>query len=243
MLDIQNLSLKKGTFALREISFSIARDDYFALLGPTGSGKTLLIEAIAGFHASSGILLFNGKDITRQPPEERRFGFVFQDFALFPHLDVETNIRYGGRFLGKKSDTRSIVELMNFLGIEGLQQRDVRTLSAGEKQRVAIARALYPHPRLLLLDEPLGALDPATREAILPKLTELPKRFGTPVIHVTHNFQIMQRLANRAGVLLEGRLRRLGRTADMLTASEDEDVTRFLQPYEKLPQPVVCVPP
>jgi molybdate/tungstate transport system ATP-binding protein len=238
MLEIRNLGLKKGNFSLREISFSVPKDGYFALLGPTGSGKTLLIEAIAGFHSMTGALLLNGSDITRLPPEKRKFGFVFQDFALFPHLNVEANIRYGGRFLKKDCAPASIDELTGYLGIAQLLKRDVNSLSAGERQRTAIARALYPRPQLLLLDEPLGALDPATRENILPKLAELPARFGTPVIHVTHNFEIAERISGSAGILLDGCLRRCGHTADVLSSSEDSDIARFLQPRKNRTQPL-----
>jgi ABC-type Fe3+/spermidine/putrescine transport system ATPase subunit len=233
MLKVENLFLKKGRFALRDISFSVARNDYFALLGPTGCGKTLLLESIAGFHDASGCVVFDGTDVTHYPPEERRFGLVFQDFALFPHLNVEANIRYSGRFLKKHVMPDALLnELLGFLRIDSLMNRNVRTLSAGEKQRVAIARALYMRPRLLLLDEPLGALDPATREAVLPKLAELPERFGTPVVHVTHNFRIAERLANRTAVLLDGRIRRIGGTADVLARPEDDAVARFLAPRE-----------
>ena len=235
MLEIHNLGLKKGDFSLSEVSFSVAKDGYFSLLGPTGSGKTLLIEAIAGFHSMTGNLLFANKDITNLPPEKRRFGFVFQDFALFPHLNVEANIRYGGRFLKKDDPARaSLEELTGYLGIEQLLKRDVRSLSAGERQRTAIARALYPRPQLLLLDEPLAALDPATREKILPKLAELPARFGTPVIHVTHNFEIAERISDCAGILLNGRLRHHGPTAETLAFCDDDQISRFLQPHKQI---------
>jgi molybdate/tungstate transport system ATP-binding protein len=233
MLTLDKIMLQKGSFRLESVSFTVEHNDYFALLGPTGSGKTLLIESVAGFHSVGGRLLMNGNDITRLPPEQRRFGFVFQDFALFPHLNVEANIRYGGRFLKKGAGgARELDELTSFLGIGHLLQRNVATLSAGERQRIAIARALYPRPCLLLLDEPLGALDPATRETILPELAELPRRFATPVIHVTHNFKVAQRLATRAGVLLQGRLRGLGSLAEVMSDQADAEVRAFLNPAE-----------
>jgi molybdate/tungstate transport system ATP-binding protein len=229
MLELKNIWLDKGGFSLQDISFDVAQSEYFALLGPTGSGKTLLLEAVAGFQPIRGTVIFDGWDISRLPPENRNFGFVFQDFALFPHMNVRHNICYAGRFLAKHKAPRDLEELADFLGISDLLERDVATLSAGERQRVAIARALYPRPRMLLLDEPLGALDPATRAAIIPKLLELPRHFDTPVIHVTHNFKIAEAIADRIGVLMGGRLCSLGAAAEMLHTHTDPAIRKFLQ--------------
>jgi molybdate/tungstate transport system ATP-binding protein len=234
MLTVEKLCVNKGLFALRDISFSVGDAEYFALLGPTGSGKTMLLESIAGFEKVSGRVMFNGSDVTHLAPEERGFGFVFQDFALFPHIDVEANIRYSGRFRRDSVISESdLSSLLVFLKIEHLMRRNINTLSSGEKQRVALARSLYARPGLLLLDEPLGALDPATRDAVIPVLAELPERTGVGVIHVTHNFRTAERLAGRTAVILDGSLCSIGPTADVLYRSDDSRVASFLAPHTR----------
>jgi molybdate/tungstate transport system ATP-binding protein len=229
MLELHNISLNKGKFSLNNISFTIADNDYFALLGPTGSGKTLLLESIAGFQPVTGKILFKENNITTLTPEKRRFGFVFQDFALFPHMNVEKNIRYSEKFKENSVMTdNALKELLEFLQITHLLNRNTHNLSAGEKQRIAIARALYAQPRLLLLDEPLAALDPATCESILPKLAELPSRAGIAVIHVTHNFKTAERLANRTAIMLNGEISRIGDTDKVLSPSDNAEIAKFL---------------
>ena len=162
MIGIKNLSLTLGNFSLRDISLEINDGEYYVILGPTGAGKTVLIECIAGLHRiRQGEVRLNGNDITHLAPEERNIGYVPQDYVLFPFLKVIENIAFGLKYAGdEKPKLRERAEtIAGFMGISHLLQRDIRSLSGGEKQRVALARALAPSPRILLLDEPLGALD------------------------------------------------------------------------------------
>ncbi len=229
MLKINDLTLEKDDFSLGPVTLSVAQVDYFTLLGPTGSGKTLLLESIAGFHDVAGKIIFDGIDITDMPPEKRCFGFVFSNYALFPHLNVERNIKYSAKFLKKSSqDERELTNIISFLNIEHLLKRTVQTLSSGEQQRVAIARALYSKPRLLLLDEPLNSLDPGTRERIISKLAELPGHFGVPVIHVTHSLKVVEKLAGITAIMINGNIRQVGATDKVLECPIDNDVADFL---------------
>ena len=159
MLEVRELCGTWGQFSLKEISFSIERGEYFVLLGPTGAGKTLLLETIAGFHLPSrGQIRLDGRDITGLPPQLREVGFVYQDALLFPHLTVKENLRFGLRVkkVPKQEATRRLEEVSELLGLSDLLHRMPRTLSGGEKQKVALGRVLVLRPKLLLLDEPLA---------------------------------------------------------------------------------------
>jgi len=226
MLKIKDLFLKKGKFKLNILSLDIDKNEYFVLLGKTGSGKTLLLESIAGFQKIEGEILFEGKDITNLPPNKRNFGFLYQDFALFPHLNVEQNIRFSEKY-HKKNNTL-FKDLINFLQIEKILKRDIKHLSGGEKQRVALARAIYSQPKLLLLDEPLSAVDPTMRNEIMKNLKELPTRYDLSVIHVTHNFREASYLADRLGIILKGTLLQTGDVKSVLKNPNSIEVAKFL---------------
>jgi molybdate/tungstate transport system ATP-binding protein len=226
MLKIKDLFLKKGKFKLNILSLDIDKNEYFVLLGKTGSGKTLLLESIAGFQKIEGEILFEGKDITNLPPNKRNFGFLYQDFALFPHLNVEQNIRFSEKY-HKKNNTL-FKDLINFLQIEKILKRDIKHLSGGEKQRVALARAIYSQPKLLLLDEPLSAVDPTMRNEIMKNLKELPLRYDLSVIHVTHNFREASYLADRLGIILKGTLLQTGDVKSVLKNPNSIEVAKFL---------------
>lgn len=203
-LRVRNLCVDAGKFSLRNVDLDIAMGEYFVLLGPTGSGKTVFLETLAGLRRpSQGHIYLGDRELTGLPPEQRGIGFVYQTQALFPHLTVAENIAFGLRLRGhpKTEIARRVEEIATALGIGGLLSRTPRTLSGGEAQRVALARALVLKPDLLLLDEPLSALDPSTREALQEELRRLHRTHGTTTVHVTHNFEEAISLGERIGVL------------------------------------------
>ncbi len=228
MLEVSDLYLRKGSFELGKLSFAVEDRSYFVILGKTGSGKTLLLESLAGLQPSSGKIIFDREDISDQMPEKRAFGLVYQDFALFPHLNVEKNILYSSRF--KKIEDSKVLfdDLVEFLGIEDILSREITHLSGGEKQRVAIARAIYSRPRLLLLDEPLSAIDPTLRTSIMKSLKQIVSRYGISIIHVTHNFREATYLADTIAVMLDGKMLQVGRAEDVLNRPNSIEVARFL---------------
>ena len=226
LLEIKDLFLKKGKFKLNILSLDVEKNEYFVLLGKTGSGKTLLLESIAGFQKIEGEIIFEGRNITNLAPEKRNFGFLYQDFALFPHLNAEQNIRFSEKY--HKKNEKLFNDLINFLQIENLLKRNIKNLSGGEKQRIALARAVYSQPKLLLLDEPLSAVDPTMRNEIMKNLKELPQRYGLSVIHVTHNFREASYLADKLGIILKGTLLQTGETDHVLKNPNSIEVAKFL---------------
>ena len=227
MLSLHDIRLRKGSFTLKNVSFEVKDRDYFVILGRTGSGKTLLLETIAGLHKHDGTVSYRKRDITTVPPEKRNIGFVYQDFALFPHLSVIKNIRFSDRY-HKKSTHSQWDELIDFLDLGDLLHRDIRYLSGGEKQRVALARAIYFRPDILLLDEPLSAIDPSFRNTIMENLKGLNHRFHITVIHVTHNFREAAYLADKIGIMIDGKLVQQGAVQRVLQHPETIPVAEFL---------------
>ena len=189
VLRVENLRLKLRNFELKDISFEVSRGEHFAIVGPTGSGKSLLLETIAGIYTpTSGRILIDGVEVTHTPPEKRGVGMVYQDCMLFPHMSVYDNVAYGLRMRGierKRIDER-VSELAEMLEIEKLLERRPNTLSGGEKQRVAIARALAIRPKLMLLDEPFSALDAETRVRLREGIFKVLRKEDVAVVHVTH---------------------------------------------------------
>ena len=230
MLVINNLETKLGEFALRDISLTIREGEYFMILGPTGAGKTVLLETIAGIHEpDTGSISLNGRDITSLPPEERGFSIVYQDFMLFPHLTVFENIAFGLREQGiALSEIRDRVTGMSeLLGISGLLERAPHTLSGGEQQRAALARALVMHPRILLLDEPMSALDAASRIRMRQELKRIHRTTGTTMIHITHYFEDLFPLADRLSVMQDGRIVQTGTPEEIFNRPESDFVAHF----------------
>ncbi|MDW7992434.1 MAG: ATP-binding cassette domain-containing protein [Anaerolineae bacterium] len=222
---VRGLQVDAGNFSLHQVDLEIAAGEYFVLLGPTGAGKTVFLETVAGLRRpAQGYLYLGKREITRLPPEQRGVGFVYQNQSLFPHLTVAENIAFGLRLRGLPPGevARQVEETAGALGIGHLLFRLPRTLSGGEAQRVALARALVLKPTLLLLDEPLSALDPGTREALQEELRRLHRERGTTTIHVTHNFEEAVSLGNRIAVLQleEKEGRRWGRIVQVGTPEE-----------------------
>ena len=230
MIKIRGLSVDLGDFILQETNLDIQKGEYFVILGPTGAGKTVLLEAIAGLHPiKSGRIWLDGEEITNLGPEKRGIGFAYQDYVLFPHLSVRDNIAFGMKQRGRpRGEVLSKVnELASLLGILHLLERKPDTLSGGESQKVVLARALAIQPRLLLLDEPLSAMDPLTREGLQRELQDIHKRFRTTTVHVTHDFEEAIALGDRIAVLGEGRIMQVGTVEEVFRRPSSEFVARF----------------
>ena len=191
------------------ITLDIARGEIVALLGPSGSGKTTMLRLLAGFETpDGGRIVVEGEDVTTTTPARRRFGMVFQHYALFPHLDVGENVAFGLR--GQADAAQKAGEALRLVDLAGFERRKVQELSGGQQQRVALARALAPEPRVLLLDEPLSNLDPALRERTRRELRQLIKRVGITTVFVTHEQEEAFDLGDRIAVLSAGRLEQVG---------------------------------
>ncbi len=228
MIRASRLSIHLPGFAVQEVDLSVAQGEFFALIGPTGSGKTLILEALAGLiRPTKGRVLLEGRDVTSLPPEKRRIGIVYQDNALFPHLSVSKNITYGLRYTPNGEGQR-VERLLETLGLAPLRDRDVTTLSGGEAQRVALARALAVEPRVLLLDEPLSALDPAFRHELQVLLKRLHQDTGLTCLMVSHDFGEVMSLAQRVAVLNQGRLEQTGGVEDIFQRPATPFVARFV---------------
>jgi len=205
---------------LDDISFEVQQDESVCLLGPSGSGKSTLLRIIAGLEQpESGRVVWKDEDITDKPPHQRKFSLMFQDYALFPHLMVRENIAFGLRMRGKiMNEINPIVDRsLAMVRMESFGQRRVSALSGGEQQRVALARALAPQPELLMLDEPLGALDRALREHLMSELRALLKEVDIPVIYVTHDQQEAFNIADRILVLHDSRILQSGKPSEVYT--------------------------
>ena len=231
MILVKNLFARMGNFSIEDINSDIRKGEYFVVLGHTGSGKTVLLECIAGLnHASRGEIWINGRNVTKLTPEEREAGYVPQDYALFPFLSVRGNVEFGMRIKNYPRDEINVKlnEVSDLLGIKNLINRSPSTLSGGEKQRVALARAIVIEPELLLLDEPLSALDPKTRENVEAELKNVHLKTGTTTIRVTHNFEEAITLADRIGVMHEGKIIQTGTPEEIFRKPESEFVAKFV---------------
>ena len=209
MIAVHGLHLRAGTFALQDLSFAIETGQYAVLMGKTGSGKTTLLEALCGLKpVQAGTIRLDGQDVTRLKPAERNIGYVPQDLALFQTMTVREHLAFAlaVRRRPRREIDRRVGELAGLLGIEHLLRRKPPGLSGGEAQRVALGRALAHPPGVLLLDEPLSALDDATREEMYGLLQTVQKQTGVTTLHVTHSLREAHRLANRLLVLRNGRI-------------------------------------
>jgi molybdopterin-binding protein len=231
MLTIEGISKDLGEFHLKDVNLTIHEGEYFVVLGPTGAGKTILLETISGiYQPDEGIIYFRGRNITRIPPRLRNIGMVYQDYTLFPHLSVEKNIGFGLRNRGsdKAKGQRRIEELARLLGVHHLLHRRPGTLSGGEQQRVAIARALIMEPEILLLDEPLSALDTATKAKLQEELSRIHSLMGTTMIHVTHSFEEAFILGDRLAIMNDGTIVQYGAPTDVFRKPNTQFTANFL---------------
>jgi molybdate/tungstate transport system ATP-binding protein len=238
MLELQSISKSLGSFAMSDISMKIGDGEYFVLLGPSGVGKSVLIEIIAGLiKPDNGQILWNRKDMTLEQPETRGFAVVYQDYSLFPHLTVRQNIIYGPKAAGCNSAKikARLDTLAEMLQIEELLSRKPATLSGGEQQRVALARALIVEPKLLLLDEPLSALDINTRLRLRKELKRVNRELNISVLHVTHDPEEAMVLADRICVMLDSKIRQVARPTELFRKPSDPEVAAFLGTKNVLP--------
>lgn len=236
MIRVENYSLQVGGFSLKDISLDIGSGEIFAILGETGSGKTLLLESMAGFYEKfTGSITYKGRQVHKIPLEERQMGFVYQDFGLFPHMKVRANIEYGMRMRGKsrRECLEKSNEMMALLGIAHLSKRYPGTLSGGEQQRTALARALVTEPNVLFMDEPFSALDPNTKKQMYALMRKIHEMFGCTIIFVTHDFHEAELLADRTAVIIGGRVRRVCDSKSLFSGNEDQEVIDFLGEFVK----------
>ena len=231
-IDIRDLEARRGTFCLSVPELFIASGEVFAILGTTGSGKTVLLEAIAGaFPLEEGEVLIDGVPADEVAVQDRGLGILYQDHALFPHMTVRQNIEYGARVRGVPSQEarKKANELMALFGIEGIAESYPGAISGGESQRTALSRALMVEPDVLLLDEPFSALDPATKKRLYSVLEDVHDRFGCTMVFVTHDFNEAHGLADRVGIVLDGKLRAVREASELFDREDmDEDVMAFL---------------
>ncbi len=232
LLSVRNVRLRYGeTPALGGVSLEVAEGEISAVIGPSGCGKTSLLRVIGGLErAESGEVRLDGRRIDAVPAHRRGIGLMFQELALFPHLDVESNVAFGLRMQGLGGAARAdrVAEMLALVGLSGYGGRKVHELSGGERQRVALARSLAPRPRLLMLDEPVGALDRALREELLTELADILRSQGLTAIYVTHDQEEAFALADRVLVMQGGLARQSGRPEEIYGAPADAWVARFL---------------
>jgi len=239
LLTVSGLTVRYGTnLALDHLDLTVRRDELFVLLGGSGSGKTTLLRAVAGFvRPDAGQILLDGADLSGQPPHRRPVNTMFQSYALFPHMSVAANIGFGLRQRGaSRAETRQRVEAMLALvRLEGFGGRLPEQLSGGQQQRVALARSLAPSPRLLLLDEPMSALDQALRRDTRAELVRLRRSLGVSFVLVTHDQDEALEMADRIGVMRHGRMAQVGTPAALYEAPADRFVAEFLGAANILP--------
>ncbi|MBT3338369.1 MAG: ABC transporter ATP-binding protein [Anaerolineae bacterium] len=221
----------EGKPLLKGVSLEVAQGETLCLLGPSGSGKSTLLRIISGLEeAESGDVLWEGESIVPVPSHERNFGLIFQDYALFPHLNVFDNVAFGLKMqkMGKEEIHQRVDEALKQVDLQDFAKRSVTDLSGGEQQRIALARALAPNPRLLMFDEPLGALDRRLREYLLVEIKEILEESGVPAIYVTHDQEEAFALAHRVMLLHEGNIVQQGTPEDVYAHPASVWVSDFL---------------
>ena len=240
LIDLKDLTMvyDAETEALSHLNLYIRKKEFVTLLGPSGCGKTTTLRLIAGFETpSSGQVIFEGKDITHLPPYKRRVNTVFQKYALFPHMNVFENVAFGLRL--KKADEKQIrlrvSEMLEMVGLRGFDKRKVDTLSGGQQQRVAIARALANRPEVLLLDEPLGALDLKLRKEMQLELKNMQQQLGITFLYVTHDQEEALSMSDTIVVMKDGLVQQIGTPADIYNEPKNAFVADFIGESNILP--------
>jgi thiamine transport system ATP-binding protein len=230
MLEVKGVSVHiEGKQILHQVDLTVADSEIVAVLGPSGSGKSTLLRAIAGLvEVSAGDIRWDGVSLLDTPTHRRDFGLMFQRYALFPHLDVAGNVGFGLRMQGSRSGADTVGEALEWVGLSGFGDRAIDGLSGGERQRVALARTLAPNPRLVMLDEPLGALDRNLRERLLNETRRILEKRGVTAIVVTHDRDEAAALSDRLALMRAGTIVQTGTIDEMLAHPADGWVTEFL---------------
>ncbi len=230
-LEVQNLTKNWGSFSLKNINLTLDDAEYLVLLGPTGSGKTLLLETIMGYNTpDEGRILLDGKDVTGVAPERRGIGYVPQNSVLFPHMSVRQNIGFGLKMQGveKAKQDKTVDEVLDLVKLKSLEHRQPAGLSGGEKQKVALARVLALNSRLVLLDEPLASVDTETAGQLRDELKRMHKEHGKTVIHVTHSLIEGFGLADKIALMHAGEIAQVGKAREILNKPRNEFAARLL---------------
>lgn len=230
MLELQNITKRYGDRTiLADVNLSIRKGEIVSILGPSGCGKTTLLNLILGLtEITSGRLVYDGEDLTDVPMEKRGFNIVFQDYALFPNLNARENITYGSRNFPDRSSPEEVDELIDLLGLRRHLDQSVDSLSGGQKQRVALARTLVMKPRLLLLDEPLSALDGLIKESIKDRIKTIARQFELTTLIVTHDPEEALTLSDKVLVINEGRIAQFASPVEIMANPADDFIRRFI---------------
>lgn len=230
MLELQNINKRYGDRTiLTDINLSIAKGEIVSILGPSGCGKTTLLNLILGLtDVSSGRLVYDGEDLTQVPMEKRGFNIVFQDYALFPNLNARENITYGLRNFPDRSTPAEVDDLIDLLGLRKHLNQRIDSLSGGQKQRVALARTLVMKPRLLLLDEPLSALDGLIKESIKDRIKTIARQLNLTTLIVTHDPEEALTLSDKVLIINEGRIAQFATPTEIMTKPQNDFIQRFI---------------
>ena len=230
MLELKNIVKKYGNnVILGDISLKIKKEEIVSILGPSGSGKTTLLNLILGItDISSGKIIYDGEDITDVPLEKRGFNIVFQDYALFPNLTAYENIVYGLRNKPGISTEQDVQDFIHLLGLEEHLNKRISQLSGGQKQRVALARTMVMKPKILLLDEPLSALDGVIKESIKSKIKEIAREFSLTTIIVTHDPEEALTLSDKVLIINDGEIAQYGTPEEIIQQPADDFVENFI---------------
>ena len=230
MIELENISIELGDFALKNCSLTIHDNDYYIIMGPSGAGKTILLELIAGILTpDNGKISVDGKDIAKIPPEKRNIGIVYQDYALFPHMTVRENICFGMKLkkIPKDEQQKRLNNLTDQFGISHLLERNAATLSGGEAQRTALARALAVEPKILLIDEPFSALDENTRKRCIADMKRLHET-GITIVQITHSREEADILATHLAVIINGTVAAEGTRDEVFSHPKDKITAEFV---------------
>lgn len=232
IIDLENITMEyDGLKVLDDINLSIRKNEFLTLLGPSGCGKTTTLRIIGGFEEpTQGRVIFEGKDISKLPPYKRRINTVFQKYALFPHLDVFGNIAFGLKIkkVPNHEIEKRVKEMLRLVDLRGFENRSIESLSGGQQQRIAIARALVNEPEVLLLDEPLGALDLKLRKEMQIELKNIQQRIGITFIYVTHDQEEALTMSDTIVVMNQGKIQQIGSPIDIYNEPKNAFVAKFI---------------